>query len=133
MDALSRLEEIGFRRVGRWSADRGAPEALLDQLRTQSDVLYAFVSDRQVLYVGKTRMALGRRMYGYQRPGPSQRTNLACHAYIRDWLATAQSLNVFARPEDGVSRIGSFAVSQAAALEDAIIRELRPPWNRLGK
>jgi hypothetical protein len=33
-------------------------------------VLYAFVSSGKVLYVGKTTMPLGKRMYGYQRPGP---------------------------------------------------------------
>ena len=134
MDALTRLEEIGFRRVGSWKAEAGTPAIALGNAEAlQSDLLYAFVSSREVLYVGKTRMPLGKRMYGYQRPGPSQRTNLACNARIRDWLTAGRSLDVYTRCEDGVSQVGSFRVSQAAALEDAIIRELRPPWNSLGK
>jgi hypothetical protein len=48
-------------------------------------------------------------------------------------LAAGGSLDVFTRREDGVTQIGSFRVSQAAALEDAIIRDLQPPWNRMGK
>ena len=41
-------------------------------------MLYAFVSSGKVLYVGKTTMPLGKRMYGYQRPGPvSVQTSLA--------------------------------------------------------
>jgi hypothetical protein len=132
-DALSRLEEIGFRRAGCWVLAAGNPTIVLQHDSAQADVLYAFVSASEVLYVGKTRMPLGRRMYGYQRPGPSQRTNLTCNACIRDWLTAGRSLDVFTRCESGVSQIGSFRVSQAAALGDTIIRELRPPWNRLGK
>jgi hypothetical protein len=100
---------------------------------SEADVLYAFVSDGEVLHVGKTRKPLGTRMSGYQRPGPTPRTNLVCHARIRDWLTGDRSLHVFTRCEDGVTQIGSFRVSEAAALEDAIIRELQPAWNRLGK
>ena len=47
-------------------------------LEEERDVLYAFVSSGRVLYVGKTTMPLGKRMYGYQRPGPvSVQTSLA--------------------------------------------------------
>jgi hypothetical protein len=128
-----RLEEIGFQKAGCWSLDAGNPTIVLQHHAAQCDVLYSFVSIREVLYVVKTRIPLGKRMYGYQRPGPSQRTNLTCNARIRDWLTAGRSLDVFARCENDVSQIGSFRVSQAAALEDAIIRELRPPWNKLGK
>jgi hypothetical protein len=133
MDALSRLEEIGFTRVGRWVLDSGRPAARLETGGSQADVLYAFVSGRSVLYVGKTRMTLAKRLYGYQNPGPSQRTNRVCNKHICELLGTQRSLEVFVRCEDGVRQIGSFAVSQAAALEDAIIRELKPAWNKMGK
>jgi hypothetical protein len=132
MDALNRLAEIGFQKAGCWSLDAGKPAIVLEHHASEADVLYAFVSGGEVLYVGKTRTPLGKRMSGYQRPGPTQRTNLACNARILDLLTAGQSLDLFTRCEDGVTQIGSFRVSQAAALEDAIIRELRPKWNRLG-
>jgi len=84
MDALNRLEEIGFRKTGRWILDAGNPTIVLEHDSARADVLNAFVSSREVLYVGKTRMPLGRRTYVYQRLGPSQRTNLTCNARIRD-------------------------------------------------
>ena len=94
-------------------------------------MLYAFVSRRQVLYVGKTTQALDKRMYGYQKPGAGQRTNLAVNAKIAETLAT-RSVDIFALADTGSQRRGSFVISLTASLEDAIIRELSPPWNKMG-
>jgi hypothetical protein len=72
-------------------------------------------------------------MYGYQRPGPTQRTNSACNRKICELLGVGKSLEVFARVQERSYKIGSFVVSEAAALEDAVIRDLNPLWNRSGK
>jgi hypothetical protein len=133
MDALKRLEEIGFRRVGSWEPASDGIVFQCDDNLEKINVLYAFVSDRQVLYVGKTVKSIVKRLAGYQRPGTSQRTNRTCNNLISKQLARNLPVEVFVRPQQKVWRIGSFAVSEAAALEDAIIRELCPPWNRMGK
>jgi hypothetical protein len=133
MKALARLEEIGFRKVGTWSPGPDGPVVAIEPEAAKRNVLYAFVCEGQVLYVGKTAMLLAKRLYGYQRPGPTQRTNAACNKHIRELLAGNRQLEVYSRGEEKVSQIGSFTVSQAAALEDAIIRDLQPPWNRMGK
>jgi hypothetical protein len=72
-------------------------------------------------------------MYGYQRPGPTQRTNIACNARIAETLREGREVQVFAMPDPGTLRHGSFEVNLAAGLEDSVIRELRPKWNALGK
>ena len=128
---LARLEDIGFRRVGNWQLVLGKPVRQLESEARKQDVLYAFVSRRQVLYVGKTTQALDKRMYGYQKPGAGQRTNLAVNAKIAETLAT-RSVDIFALADTGSQRRGSFVISLTASLEDAIIRELSPPWNKMG-
>jgi hypothetical protein len=133
MDPLSRLEQIGFRRVGCWRLVSGAPVVDLDSPGSVRNALYAFVSGREVLYLGKTVKSLRQRLYGYQKPGPTQRTNIACHGKITEYLVAQRSIEVFAFWGEGTVRIGSFAVNVAAGLEDAIIRELLPVWNTAGK
>ncbi len=99
-----------------------------------SDVLYAFVAGRDVLYVGKTSRPLKKRLYGYSNPGPTQNTNIACNRKILEEIMSGKVIEVYARiGETTQQRIGTFQISEAAALEDAIIRDLQPPWNRTGR
>jgi predicted kinase len=134
MDSLSRLEEIGFSRVGNWKLASNGITFEGDEDLPASNVLYAFVSDREVLYVGKTVRGLKNRLRGYERPDPSQRTNHKCNEKVYSTLKNRRHVNVFARAAQNPEwRIGSFTLNEAAALEDAIIRELKPPWNNVGK
>jgi hypothetical protein len=135
VDPLERLEETGFHRVGAWRLKDGAIsfEPQPDTPATTSNLLYAFVCGRDVLYVGKTVGPLSRRMRGYQKPGPSQFTNLACRDRIAGKLASDATVEVFARHGQEELTVGGFTVNVAAGLEDAIIRELKPTWNTTGK
>ncbi len=132
MDNLRRLEDAGFRRVGRWVLGVRGPECRLEDHSGTSNVLYAFVSGRDVLYVGKTTMSLGRRMYGYQNPGPSQRTNIANHKNLKVLLESGQTVHVLVLVDElGLTHAG-FDISLAAGLEDSVIHSLKPPWNKSG-
>jgi len=133
MDALSRLEKIGFKRIGKWVQGSDGLIFVPDGEMPGANVLYAFVSLRAVLYVGKTARPLAKRLYGYQRPHESQRTNVACNKEICKQLANNNQIDVFARQEERTAQIGTFTISEAAALEDAIIRDLQPPWNQTGR
>ncbi len=132
-DALERLKEIGFRRVGRWQLVSGQPAYALDSDESSCDLLYAFVSGREVLYVGKTTQQLRVRMHGYQRPEASQRTNVAGQANLSKHLGSGRGVDIYILCDDGTVQRGSFRVSLAAGLEDAIIRGLSPAWNVVGK
>ncbi len=132
-EALRRLEDIGFRKVGSWSLVSGEPACSLASDASARNVLYAFVSGRDVLYVGKTTQALSRRMYGYQRPGPTQHTNIAGRIHISKVLASQRPLDIYALCDNVTRTHGTFAVNLAAGLEDAIVRDLQPPWNKMGK
>lgn len=133
MDQVSRLEGAGFKKIGTWGLTSGTAVLSIKTESLAPHALYAFVSGREVLYVGKTAGSLRRRLLGYQRPGPTQRTNIAVNRRIRELLEDGRCLEVYALLDSSSSWHGSFRVNLAAGLEDAIIRELQPPWNSLGK
>lgn len=129
--ALQRLEEIGFRRCGQWySTDLGGIRILLNEHASSANALYAFVSMGEVLYIGKTTQQLRRRLYGYQNPRSTQATNIRGNAAIAAALAASQSIDVYVLPDHGLLRFGGFHLNLAAGLEDSLINDLRPAWNK---
>ena len=128
---VKRLLKVGFRRVGQWLLQDG--ELVVSKLDSNApdspNALYVFVADTGVKYVGKTTMSVRRRLYGYQNPGPSQRTNQRNHDRIRQVLERHGWVHVYVMPDPGLHAFGEFEVNLAAGLEDSIIRKLRPEWN----
>ena len=133
MEPRERIEQVGFRRVGGWSLESGQPVCLLQTNAKTCNVLYAFVSGPEVLYLGKTTRELRQRMHGYQRPGPSQRTNIAGKANIVKVLTSRRPVDIYALCGSETMRHGDVIVNLAAGLEDSLIRELKPSWNKVGK
>lgn len=129
---LQRLLGLGFREVGAWKLNGQRPSYSLEAEATSYNVLYAFVRGDEVLYVGKTTIALRDRMYQYQRPGPSQRTNIRVNGLLGALLADEKSIGIYALPDDGSMEYRGFNLNLAAGLEDSVIRELRPKWNKAG-
>jgi hypothetical protein len=130
--ASERLLQIGFRHVGRWSLIDGNASYTLEDLSTASRVLYAFVSGQEVLYIGKTAGELQRRLYGYHRPGPTQRTNIACNAKLLEVLSGQGAIDIYVFQDPEPKSHAGVPINLAAGLEDGLIRELGPPWNKAG-
>ena len=127
---IKRLIKIGFRPAGEWALRDGRPAAEIDaNAPTTRNVLYAFVTDGVVRYVGKTRITLSRRLYGYQNPGPTQRTNIRNHALIKAALGDGERVDIYVMPDSGQDTLGEFQINLPAALEDSIIQVLSPDWN----
>lgn len=126
---MRRLLQIGFEQVGSWRL-RGDTLALeLARMNGQRNVLYAFVEDAAVLYVGKTTGTLESRMGGYLRPHASQRTNVRNNQALIQLLRQDRAIDIYAWADPGMHRIGEFHLNYAAGLEDSIIRIVTPPWN----
>ena len=132
---LERLEAIGFRRCGLWNPGAsGGITITITEHAQSANALYAFVSQGEVLYIGKTTQQLRKRLYGYQNPRSTQVTNVRGNKAIEDMLLTKQQVEVFVLPDNGLLRFGGFHLNLAAALEDSLINDLRPKWNkRFGK
>jgi hypothetical protein len=126
---MNRLVEIGFQQAGHWLLHDGKISCELSRLATQRNILYAFVCDGEVKYIGKTVSPLATRMSGYRNPSPSQTTNIRNNARIAEMLATGAAVDIYALPDNGLLHYGRFHVNLAAGLEDDLIRVIDPPWN----
>lgn len=126
---MNRLIDIGFRNVGEWKIISESVSPNLLSFADSSNILYAFISDGEVLYVGKTTQTLQKRLYGYQKPGPTQFTNIKGNKLLKEFLLKGKSVNIFALPDNGLHHIGAFHLNLAAGLEDSIIATLKPKWN----
>ncbi len=129
-DHLDAIKAIGFVPAGRWYLTAGSLKfELNDAHRSAQKVLYAFVVDGQLTYVGKTMRSLKDRMAGYSNPGPTQSTNIKNNKNIRECLEQRKSVEILVLPDNGLLHYGGFHVSLAAGLEDDVIRKLSPLWN----
>lgn len=135
--SLVRLTGIGFRLVGNWQLVNGVLRLVLPPpLPITQDVLYAFTVDGQLAYVGKTKQGLVKRLQGYRSPPASPdrggSTNINNHRRIIKALERPAVVEIYVLDNLPSQQHGGFAVSLAAGLEDALIRELAPAWNNAG-
>jgi len=126
---MNRLLEIGFECVGHWILNDGQPMFTLSNHMNTKNILYAFVSNGEIKYIGKTTLPLKRRMYGYQNPGPTQSTSIRNNKHIRLLLESEEAVDIFVLPDNGLLHYGGFHINLAAGLEDNLIAKLSPPWN----
>jgi hypothetical protein len=126
---MDRLLQIGFELAGHWHLSDGGLAFELARYRHQNNILYAFVSNGEVKYVGKTTQSLAKRMQGYKNPGATQSTNIKNNANIIELLELDETVDIFALPDGGLIHYGPFHLNLAAALENSIISVLQPPWN----
>lgn len=132
---MNRLLEIGFQPVGNWKLDGDDIVCELTRLMNNRNVLYAFVVEGAIKYIGKTTQPLKKRMSGYQNPGPTQKTNIKNRINIFEQLKKGYFVDILVLPDNGLLRYGGFHINLAAGLEDSLISQLRPEWNgqRLSK
>lgn len=126
---MDRLLQIGFREIGNWTSEDGRLRLHLQSLPLHRRALYAFVSDKTILYVGKTSGSLAGRLQAYVAPHPTQRTNVRNRAGLLERLGAGQAIRILGWIDPGLHRYGPFELNMAAGLEDSIIAVLAPPWN----
>lgn len=129
VNPMNRLLDIGFQVAGHWFLKDGALHVAIRQYGEQRNILYAFVCDGYVKYVGKSTQTFRKRMAGYLSPGPTSTTNIRNNKRIRELLAKDVAVDVYVLPDNGLMRYGAFHLNLAAGLEDSIIAELAPEWN----
>jgi len=132
LEPIERLEAMGFRKAADWRLETSGLECLFHEHAAAQNILYAFVSERTVLYVGKTVQTLKQRMYGYRRPVQTQSTNIKGNRLILELLNAGRTVEVYALPDHGLLYYGGFHINLAAGLEDSLVATLKPAWNKLG-
>ena len=132
LSPLERLENMGFRQVGEWSIELGKIKFTFINADSAKNILYAFISQDTVMYIGKTVQTLKQRMGGYKNSAPTQSTNIKGNKLISEILLSNHPVAIYALPDNGLLFYGGFHVNLAACLEDNLIKALNPPWNRTG-
>lgn len=129
---LEFLSSLGFELIGGWFLNFSGIDFHLQKYKDKNNILYAFVVDEKIMYVGKSTQTLYKRMMGYKNPGPTQSTNINNNARIRKNLSENHPVlvYVFVQSEDYLYR--GVNINLAAGLEDNLISLLNPPWNALG-
>ena len=129
---MERLINIGFKKVGQWLLENRQIVLSLESENKTTNILYSFISNGSILYIGKTVQPLNKRMYGYQNPGPTQSTNIKNRKFITEKLLKGEPVDIYALPDNGLLRYGGFHVNLAAGLEDSLVSVLKPMWNQSG-
>lgn len=126
---MNRLLEIGFQPVGHWilAGNDIAPD--LKEMSAQRNILYAFVCEGEVQYIGRATQPLSTTLLSYQRPNPTQTAKLRNGNHIREQLAQGRKVDILALPDNGLLHYGGFRINLAAGLEDSMVAKLQPPWN----
>jgi hypothetical protein len=134
-DPADALLRAGFQRAGEWRLVNGQADAITFApaiLLPDRSGIYAFAVQGDVMYIGFTATGFDQRFRGYQRPGPSQRTNARVRPLIAEVLAQGISVNVLIATPDPLDWNG-LPVTTAAGLEHALIQIIRPAWNLHGR
>jgi hypothetical protein len=126
---LDALISLGFEKCGKWTINGEELQLQLERYQHECDVLYSFVVEDTVLYIGKSVRTLKQRLYGYLRPGNSQRTNIANHERLVSLLASKPEVDIYALVPGEPIEFRGWRLNVAAGLEDVLIEKLRPPWN----
>lgn len=134
MDHLALIKFLGFRQVGVWRhiGESGLDFTLEAEVKNARRSLYAFVSDTEVLYIGKATGPFSGRLSGYRRPGASQRTNIRVNPLLADMVRERETSIYHFQPTEEV-RFRGIILNLAAGLEDTLIESISPKWNMNGR
>lgn len=129
---LKKLTDIGFKKVGVWTLNIDEPKLTLDAEENSTNILYSFVVDGTTKYIGQTTQTLRKRMYGYQKPGSTQSTNIRNNANIKNALEYGSVIESYVLLDHGLLHFRDFHLNLAVGLEDSAISDLSPEWNTGG-
>jgi len=124
------LLNFGFEKVGEWVIRNDSIQCVLTQHGHEKNILYAFVAEEEVKYIGKSTLTLRERMNGYQQPRPIQRTNIKNNARIKVLLRQKIPVHILVFVHDLEMTYQGILINLAAGLEDNLIARVNPPWNK---
>jgi len=129
---LVSLSNLGFEFIGEWILEFDTIDFRLQKHKDRSNILYAFVVDEKIMYVGKSTQTLYKRMMGYKNPGPTQSTNINNNARIHKTLSDNRPVKIYVFVQDQDYYYRGVKVNLAAGLEDNLIDLFKSSWNNLG-
>jgi hypothetical protein len=137
---LEKLNQIGFKKVGEWALSMSNKERIvfnIDENLHKQDLLYAFESDGQVYYIGRTEKSLKERMNNYKagkNNGAAGSTNKLVHKNIINLLNSGKKVNIFVLLDNANLEYCGIKISLASGLEMNLIKAqlFENLWNLRG-
>ena len=128
---LDDLLDIGFFKVGYWflGDNISGLDFKLSQSNTEKKVLYAFVENNIIHYIGKTDNTLEKRMNGYKNAGCSQRTNIRVQSEIKNLLKSTKQIEIYCFVDKSNYKHKWIKIRLSAGIEDNLIESFKPTWN----
>ncbi|MDR1147699.1 MAG: GIY-YIG nuclease family protein [Spirochaetaceae bacterium] len=126
---MQEILKIGFENVGQWFIANGDINFTLNKFAEGNNILYAFIVNNEIKYIGKSTKTLAERMGQYRNPGTSQKTNIRNKQCIKDCLLKGNKVFIYVFVDSGMFSYGSFKINLSAGLEDSIINKCDPEWN----
>ena len=119
-NSLESIKTLGFKEAGKWELDKDGKitSELTDNKITAENVVYAFIADEKVMYVGKTSRTLEARMQNYRNCDKTQEVNVRVSEEIKKILESGGNVLIYAMPNGD--------------LEPQLIKGLSPEWNKQG-
>lgn len=139
--SLELLLNLGFVHSGTCSDDNEVLRIEVHANANANNILYAFVENEDVRYIGYTENTFINRLYGYSRPGVSQTTNLRINAKARYLLQVGRQLDIYCFNVQNLLQYRGVNLNLAAGLEMALISQVAqynsqnnilPLWNMRG-
>lgn len=89
-----------------------------------TNLLYAFVENETVRYIGFTEKTFANRLYGYGRPGSDQATNRRVNAYAKTILNGLGELTIYCFTEPEQLQFRGVNINLASGLEINLIKQV---------
>lgn len=132
---MQRLIDLGFKKVGEWKLKNdGEIKYTLTSNDETRNVVYCFVSEGKIKYVGKTANPFSFRLYSYYKPGANKSTDIYVHERIIAQLNRHKAVTIWILPDKGKLKYRKYILSLADALEMALIKNIEYKiWNKQGR
>ncbi len=124
------LEKEGLLHAGNWRMDEGELRfTVTPELAACKNVIYAFTSEDQPLYIGKTTKMMAKQLNAYQAPSPTQSAHIKNHAQIRQTLLSGAPVDIFILHDEKLVKMRWMEENPATIRESELIKQFRPRWN----
>lgn len=130
---MKELIEIGFKKAGEWELKNMALICNLNDNYPDKDILYSFVCENEIKYIGKSVKSISQRLYGYKKPNISQTTNFRINELIIEKIRRGIQIEIFLFIDNVGLNYRGHKINLSAGLEDNLIAEFSPKWNSMGK
>ncbi len=131
---LDKLIALGFEKAGDWILNDGNLKLIINKYPEKNNILYSFVVDGKIKYIGKSIRTFKKRMYGYHKPGNTQTTNIEKNDLIITSLKSGKVVEIFLWYDRDPKKFkDKIEINLAAGLEDNMILEFNCEWNKTVK